>query len=81
MTLENGDLTLKSGRESSTEDNHDDHKRIERFSGTFMRRFTLPDQADTENVSAKTEEGVLELVTPKVEKAKQQKITAKSVSE
>jgi len=78
VTLENGELTIQGSRESSKEETQDDYKRIERFSGTFLRRFTLPELADTENVSAKTKEGVLELVIPKTEKAKQRKITVQS---
>ena len=78
VTLENGELTIQGSRESSKEETVDEYKRIERFSGTFMRRFTLPELADTENVSAKTNEGVLELVIPKTEKAKQRKITVQT---
>lgn len=81
VTLENGELTIQGSRESSKEDERDNYKRVERFSGTFMRRFTLPDLADTEKVSAKTREGVLELVIPKMEKAQQKKITVQSSEE
>jgi len=75
ITLENGELTIQGSRESSKEETQDDYKRIERFSGNFLRRFTLPELADAENISATTKEGVLELVIPKIEKAKQKKIT------
>ena len=75
VTLENGELTIRGSRESSKEDALDNYKRVERFSGSFLRRFTLPELADAENVSANTKEGVLELVIPKMEKAKQRKIT------
>ncbi|MBV1889625.1 MAG: Hsp20/alpha crystallin family protein [Gammaproteobacteria bacterium] len=78
ITLENGELSIQGSRQSSSEETQDDYQRIERFSGSFLRRFTLPDLADGENVSARTNEGVLELVIPKMEKAKQRKITVQS---
>jgi len=81
VTLENGELTIQGSRDSSKQEQRDDYKRVERFSGTFMRRFTLPELADADNVSAKTKEGVLELVIPKIEKAKQRKITVQPEAE
>lgn len=47
------------------------HERLER---TFERRFSLPEQADTEKLSARFEEGVLELHAPKIAAAKPRKI-------
>jgi HSP20 family protein len=74
VTAENGILTLKGTRESRKEEEKDNYKRIERLSGSFMRRFTLPDTADLDKISAKTKDGVLDLTIPKVEKAKPKKI-------
>lgn len=70
VTAEDGVLTLKGEREGHKEEEKDNYKRIERFSGSFMRRFTLPDTADLERIAAKTKDGVLDLTIPKVEKAK-----------
>lgn len=81
VIMEEGVLTIKGERESTKEEEKESYKRVERFKGSFMRRFTLPDIADSSNVSAKTKEGVLELVIPKVEKAKPQKISVQSESE
>ncbi len=78
VTMEEGVLTIKGTRESQKEEEKDNYKRVERFSGSFMRRFTLPDLADSTNVKATTKEGVLELVIPKAERAKPQKITVKT---
>ena len=47
------------------------HERLER---TFERRFSLPEQADTDKLSARFNEGVLELHAPKVAAAKPRKI-------
>jgi len=66
VTAENGVLTIKGERESKKEEEKDDYKRVERFSGSFMRRFTLPTSADLDKISAKSKDGVLELSIPKL---------------
>lgn len=48
--------------------------RIERSYGSFTRTFTLPETADTENIDAKFENGVLEITVPKKEPAKPKQI-------
>lgn len=78
VTAENGVLTIKGKRESKKEEEKDDYKRVERFSGSFMRRFTLPTSADLDKISAKSKDGVLELSIPKSEKhAKPKRIDIK----
>jgi HSP20 family molecular chaperone IbpA len=46
--------------------------------GDFQRTFTLTDTVDQDNIEANYNNGVLELVIPKTEKAKPKKITVKS---
>lgn len=78
VTAENGVLTIKGERESKKEEEKDDYKRVERFSGSFMRRFTLPTSADLDKISAKSKDGVLELSIPKLEEhAKPKRIDIK----
>ena len=67
VTMENGVLTIKGERKI---ENHDDgsdngYRRVERVYGGFYRRFTLPDTADAEAISASGKHGVLEVVIPK----------------
>ena len=50
-------------------------ERMERRYGTFYRRFSLPDTADAEKISATGKNGVLEVAIPKKEKAQPRKIT------
>lgn len=78
VTTENGILTIKGQRESEKKEEKDNYKRIERFSGSFMRRFTLPTTADLDHISAKTKNGVLELHVPKTEKSKTKRIDIKT---
>lgn len=62
---ENGMLTIQGEREGEKKDEKDGYKRIERSYGSFFRRFTLPDTADTDKISAKGENGVLSITIPK----------------
>ena len=69
VTMENGLLTIRGVRqqesvgETTTEQNG--YRRIERINGRFLRRFTLPESANAEAVTAKTNHGVLTLTIPK----------------
>lgn len=78
VTAENGVLTIKGSRESNKEEEKDNYRRIERFSGSFMRRFTLPEKADLDNINAVTKDGVLELTIPKSAESKSKRIEVKS---
>ncbi len=62
---ENGMLTIQGDRESEKKEEKQGYKRIERSYGSFFRRFTLPDTADTDQISAKGENGVLTITIPK----------------
>jgi HSP20 family protein len=75
--MEDGMLTIKGERESETKENRDGYKRIERQRGTFYRRFSLPDTANADKISAKSNNGVLEITIPKQEKAQPRKIQVK----
>lgn len=77
VTVENDVLTIKGERESEKREQSDHYKRIERFSGSFMRRFTLPEAANLAKIKAKTTDGVLELTVPKQAKAKAKPIEIK----
>ncbi len=75
VSMENGFLTVKGERENETKDEKDGYSRVERSYGSFYRRFSLPDTADSENVSASSNKGVLQIKVAKVEVAKPKKIT------
>ncbi len=65
ISLDKGILTLRGHRELETRDEKAGFRRIERVSGEFFRRFTLPDTADSQSVRAKHANGVLEVIIPK----------------
>jgi HSP20 family protein len=75
--MEDGMLTIKGERESETKENREGYKRVERHRGTFYRRFSLPDTANADKISAKSHHGVLEITIPKQEKAQPRKIQVK----
>lgn len=74
ITLEKGVLTLSGSREKAVEQNGVESRRVERLTGRFLRRFTLPESVDAENVKAAGKHGVLQIVIPKREAAKPRKI-------
>lgn len=78
ITLENGVLTLSGSRDRAIEQKGVESRRIERITGRFLRRFTLPESVDAENVKATGRHGVLEIVIPKREAAKPRKIAVNS---
>jgi HSP20 family protein len=75
IDMEDGVLTVRGERHSDTEDEGENFRRVERVRGTFFRRFSLPDTADAENISAKSNHGVLEVTIPKQAKVKPRRIT------
>ena len=69
VTMEDGVLTLRGKRTLAQREEREGYRRVERVSGQFFRRFTLPDTADAESISAKSNQGVLEVVIPEAAQA------------
>ena len=78
ITMENGVLALKGERTDDKEEEREGYKRVERVRGTFYRRFSLPDTADTDKIEATCKDGVLEIVVPKQAKLQPRRITVKN---
>jgi len=66
ISVDKNVLTIKGKRETRNEVKEDDYYRIESAYGTFSRSFTLPEKVDVENIEAKSEDGVLEIIIPKL---------------
>lgn len=77
ISMEDGVLTLSGERKSESREEGEGWTRVERRSGRFQRRFTLPETADAEGISAQGSNGVLEIVIPKIAKAQPKRITVK----
>ena len=68
VDIKENTLTVSGERKFKEEVKEEDYYKIETSIGKFSRTFTLPEDADIENIDAKSENGVLEIVIPKVKK-------------
>ncbi|MGM0520122.1 MAG: Hsp20/alpha crystallin family protein [Campylobacterota bacterium] len=58
-------LTISGERKTKDEVKEEDYHKVETSFGKFSRSFTLPENADIENIEASSTDGVLEVVIPK----------------
>ena len=65
VTLEHGVLAIRGRRDLEARDEQQGFRRVERISGQFFRRFSLPGTADSQAVKARFGNGVLEVAIPK----------------
>ena len=77
VTMEDGVLTIQGSRDTESTDEKNGYKRYERVRGSFLRRFTLPDTANGDDIAAATKNGVLEVSIPKQAKPQPRKISVK----
>ena len=68
VDIKDNTLTVSGERKFKEEVKEEDYYKIETSIGKFSRTFTLPEDADVENIDAKSENGVLDIVIPKVKK-------------
>jgi HSP20 family protein len=74
IEFEDGTLTLSGERKAEHESKNEGYYRVERAFGSFSRSLTLPKGVDPEAVTAKFENGVLEVRIPKPEERKPRRI-------
>jgi HSP20 family protein len=74
ITAEKGVLTVRGERHTRTGDDSEGYRRLERRSGKFLRRFTLPESANLDSITAKHTHGVLEVSIPKQAKLQPRRI-------
>ena len=65
VSMDKGVLSLSGERAREEADEIDGIKRYERRSGKFFRRFTMPESADAEGITAKSANGILQIAIPK----------------
>lgn len=66
-------MTISGERKHKDEVKKDDYYKLESSYGKFVRSFTLPKGVDTENIKAACENGVLEVIIPKLTKKDEDK--------
>lgn len=65
VSMDAGVLSIAGQRHQEARDEDAGLQRMERASGRFFRRFSLPDTADAENIKAHCRNGILEVSIPK----------------
>lgn len=70
IDIQDGRLTISGERNSKEEIKEEDYYKVETSFGKFQRTFTLPSDVDSENITASSDNGVLEITIPKIEKKK-----------
>jgi HSP20 family protein len=78
VSMDNGVLSVSGERLAIAPDNDTGVQRIERASGRFLRRFTLPETADAEAIAAKCSNGILEVTIPKAPEIQARRITVEA---
>ncbi|MEM8844041.1 MAG: Hsp20/alpha crystallin family protein [Pseudomonadota bacterium] len=76
LSLENNVLTISGERTKLSTDNNSvqPRARLERSMGIFHRQFVLPNVADTDDITASSKDGVLQVIIRKKAEAKTRKI-------
>jgi HSP20 family protein len=74
ITMEDGLLTIQGERHFAHDSSEQQFHRVERRYGAFRRSITLPAQVQAEQIEASFDNGVLQIVVPKMEEAKPKRI-------
>ena len=77
VTAEEGTLTIMGERKFDKEEKGKKYHRVERAYGSFLRNFSIPDDASPAKVTAEFKDGVLSVHLAKTEQAKPQHIEVK----
>lgn len=78
VSMDAGVLNLSGERRAEERGEDLGIQRIERASGRFFRRFTLPETADAEGITARCSNGILEVVIPKLPEIKARRIAVEA---
>ena len=77
ITVQDEVLSISGERKYEKEEKGKKYHRVERAYGSFVRSFTLPEDADGTKVAAEYKDGVLKVHLPKSEKAKPKSVEIK----
>ena len=77
LTVENDVLAISGERKFEKEEQGKKYHRIERAYGSFVRSFSLPEDADGSKVTAGFKDGMLQVHLPKSQKSKPKAIEIK----
>lgn len=74
VQVEDSTLVVSGERKVKEEIKEENYYKVESSFGSFSRSFSLPEEADVENIHAESEDGVLEVIVPKLQTAKVDKV-------
>lgn len=74
ISIEGRKLIISGERRVKEEIKEEHYYKIESNFGSFSRSFSLPEEADVENIHAESQDGVLEVIVPKLEKTLEDKV-------
>lgn len=74
VQIEDSLLMISGERKIKEEVKEESYYKVESSFGSFSRSFRLPEEADVENIHAESVDGVLEVIVPKLESAKVDKV-------
>jgi HSP20 family protein len=75
VSMDNSVLSVSGERHAIAGDDEAGAQRIERTTGRFYRRFTLPETADADTITARCQNGILEVAIPKAQEIQARRIT------
>jgi HSP20 family protein len=78
VSMDQGALSISGERHAIAADEEGGVQRIERATGRFLRRFTLPESADAEGIAARCHDGILEVSIPKAPEVQARRITVEA---
>jgi len=77
ISVQDDVVSISGERKYEKEEKGKKYHRVERSYGSFMRSFTLPEDADEAKISAEYKEGLLHVHLPKCERPKPKSIEVK----
>ena len=78
ISMDKGVLSVSGERKAEDRSEVDGVQRYERVTGRFYRRFTLPEAADADGITAKSANGILEISIPKQPEVQARRITVEA---
>ncbi len=78
VNMDGNVLSVAGERKAEDRSDVDGVHRLERVSGRFERRFTLPESADADGITAKSTNGILEISIPKQPEVQARRISVEA---
>lgn len=78
VSMDAGTLTVSGQRHEESHSEQAGLQRVERVSGRFYRRFSLPETADAEGIKAHSRNGILEVTIPKLPAVQSRRISVEA---